>query len=437
VRDILLIAFVGICTATALFRPFIGLLAFTFLGFFAPQSIVWGIAKTLPLSLIVAVGTIAGFLMGPEHKKMRMQRETVIILALWTVFCFTTIFAINPPEAYDRLIYVSKILIMMLLATYLVNSAERLRLLLVVVAISIGFYGLKGGVFSILSGGNYTVFGPEKNYLFANNAIGLSMSMNLPLLYYLHESEKTYWLRWLFKGMLVFSVPAVICTFSRGAWLGMAVAIGVLVLRSRRKLLMMVLAPLLLVVVFTLSAIIIPERVDQRFDELVNYQQEASAESRFWNWELGRRVGFANPLHGGGFDYYSREIYERYYPEFLSRWPGKVWSCHSIWFTIFGEHGFPGIILWIGLIISCFISIRKIRSSELNLETPMLPPGYATALEASLSSFIVAGTFLDAAYFDIYFYIVVFIIIYKQLLHTTLSPVESEITNRVAAAQYD
>jgi probable O-glycosylation ligase (exosortase A-associated) len=288
-----------------------------------------------------------------------------------------------------------------------------------VVALSIGFFGLKGGVFAVLTGGNYIVFGPEQNYLAANNAIGLSMSMNLPLLYYLQDSENRRWLRWLFRVMLVFSIPAIICTFSRGAWIGMVVAISVLVFRSKRKLLILLPAFLLLFGLLALRATILPERVDQRFDELVNYQEEASAESRFWNWELGRRVGFGNPLHGGGFDYYSLEIYEKYYPEFLARWPGKVWSCHSIWFTILGEHGFPGFILWIALIISCFFSIKKIRHSELDPQSKINASCYATALEASLSAYIVVGTFLDAAYFDIYYYVVAFIIMFKCLFIMT------------------
>jgi probable O-glycosylation ligase (exosortase A-associated) len=241
------------------------------------------------------------------------------------------------------------------------------------------------------------------------------MAMNLPLLYYLQESENRRWLRWLFKGMLIFTVPAIICTFSRGAWLGMAVAIAFLLLRSRRKFLIIAPALIVLIVALPLLGSILPQRVDERFDEFVKYQEEGSAESRFWNWEMCRRVGVGNPLHGGGFDFYSLEIYEKYYPEFLVRWPGKVWSCHSVWFTLFSEHGFPGFVLWVTLIISCFLSLAKIRRTDRKRNAKTVATGYAMTIEASLSAFVVSGTFLDAAYFDVFFYIVAFVIICKGL----------------------
>jgi len=54
----------------------------------------------------------------------------------------------------------------------------------------------------------------------------LALVMNIPLLYYLLKTETITWLRWLIKAMLLFSFPAVVCTYSRGAWLGLAMVTG-------------------------------------------------------------------------------------------------------------------------------------------------------------------------------------------------------------------
>ena len=39
---------------------------------------------------------------------------------------------------------------------------------------------------------------------------------------------------WIMLGM---SVPAIVCTFSRGAWLGLAAAIGLILIKSKYKVL--------------------------------------------------------------------------------------------------------------------------------------------------------------------------------------------------------
>ena len=54
-RDILLILFVVTGSGIALVRPFIGMLLFTFLGIFNPQSFTWGIGQTFPFSQIAAL----------------------------------------------------------------------------------------------------------------------------------------------------------------------------------------------------------------------------------------------------------------------------------------------------------------------------------------------------------------------------------------------
>jgi putative inorganic carbon (HCO3(-)) transporter len=144
-------------------------------------------------------------------------------------------------------------------------------------------------------------------------------------------------------GDVFFSYPATICTFSRGAWLALAAATGLIILKSKYKVFILAAA----LVLVPMSLPLLPERVVNRYDDLQNHEQEQSAQSRFWNWEFYIRVGLGNPLHGGGFDYYSRQAYVLYFPEFLKRWSGKVWPCHSMWFTVLGEHGLPGMTLWL------------------------------------------------------------------------------------------
>jgi hypothetical protein len=122
----------------------------------------------------------------------------------------------------------------------------------------------------------------------------------------------------------------------------------------------------------------------------------------------------AHPLTGAGFDYYSKELYAMYYPEFAERWPGKVWSCHSMWFTIFGEHGLTGAMLWVILLGSSLLSTRQLRSyGKIHPEMSWVVQ-CTDMLQTALFAFMVGGTFLDVAYFDMFYFLVAVLIIVKE-----------------------
>jgi probable O-glycosylation ligase (exosortase A-associated) len=416
-RDILLTAIVLGFAAIAVARPFVGILLFTWLGFFYPQSYTWGFGRELPFSQIGGIATIAGYLFSKEAKGFPITRETILLLCLWAIFGFSSVFAIYPDQAVYHLIYISKILLMVFLTMSLIKDRSRLEMLLRVIALSIGFVGIKGAAFVIATGGENMVWGPEGSFLEANNSIGLALAMNVPLLYYLWRIETRSWLRKLMIAMFWGSFPAIICTYSRGAWLGLAMVTGLIFLRIKHKFLVVsTVGFIALIGAGTLSQIL-PQRLYTRYDQLENYKEESSAESRFWSWEFCKRVGLDRPLTGGGFDFPSQSTYQRYYPEFAERWgENKVWTCHSIWLTMFGEHGFPGFIIWISLLFSCFASLRSLRAyGKMNPEYSWLIQ-FTYAIQAGLVAYMIVGTFLDAAYFDMVYYIVGMVVVAKEMV---------------------
>src|SRR6185295_4905766 len=185
-RDIIVVGAVLIAAMIGLRRPVFGLLTFVFLGLFSPNSYTWGLGRTIPLSQIVAISTILGLFLSPERRKLSLQSEGMVLLGLWITFAWSTTFALFPEAALARLLEISKILLMAFLVIVLIDSDERVRALIRVIGYSLGFFGLKGGVFAVISGGNLLVYGPEQSFLYANNSIGLALAMNLPNLFYLH-----------------------------------------------------------------------------------------------------------------------------------------------------------------------------------------------------------------------------------------------------------
>jgi len=421
-RDLLLIAVVVVCSVIALGRPAAGLLMFVVFGFLGPHSLTWTIGQTFRHSLLVGSSTIVGYIFSSESKKLPQQRECFLLFLLWGLFGLSTFFAIDPDKALDQFIKVSKILSMVVLSTILINSEHRLHMLLRAIGLTLGFHALKAGIFTLITGGKYIVYGPAYSFLEANNSIGLALAMNVSLLVYLLRIENHPSLRWIMRAMVVFSYPAVLFTYSRGAWLGLVIVTVLLLLNSKQKILGLAFGGIIAIAILPTLLEIIPERLADRYDTLINYAEDDSAQSRFWNWEFCKRVGLSRPLTGGGFDFYSQELYAKYYPEFIDRWGSqKVWSCHSIWFTIFGEHGFPGLVVWIGLIGCCFLSLRQIRAYGRVRPEMSRVVDFAKMLETALIVFLVVGTFLDSAYFDMFYYLVGVIIIMKEIMPNTVA----------------
>ncbi len=424
-RDVALVILVLAGAVVAFRRPVYGMLIFVGFGIVNPQAFTWGFGQTFPLAQITALATIAGYVLSNEPKRFPHQRETWMLLALWLFYCISTADAVFPDrgwistEALARFKYVSKILLMIGLSMSILYTKERIQLLMKVIALCIGLFALKGGLWSLATGFQFIVWGPPRTFLHANNSIGLAMAMNVPLLFYLIKVESNVWLRRIMWAMLVLSVPAILGTFSRGAWLGLTAATGLILLKSKYKILIGM-AGLIFILLFLplLTLDVLPERIQSRFDQLVNYEEEASAESRFWNWELCWRVGLASPLTGEGFNYYQKSMYQRFYPEFQERWGTEVvWACHSMWFTIWGEHGIPTFMLWVILLCSCFLSLRKVqRFARLNKDLQWLEH-YAWMIQISLVVYCIVGTFLDIAYFDVFYQLVGVVILLKEYMY--------------------
>ncbi len=428
-RDSLLLVMIIGCCALAVRNPYLGVLSYVGLGLFSPHSFAWGFARTIPMAQLVVIATFIGIFLFKPKMVFPRERELKILIALFLMFCVSTIFAVNWDEATSKFIEVCKIFLMVGVVVLLINTRERLWWLLRVMALCLGFFGLKGGIWAILTGGQELVYGPEESFLYANNAIGLALGMNLPILFYLFRVEPRKWLKYVFLVMFVFSYPAIICTFSRGAWLG-AVLASILMLWYTRYKFFWLISGGVLAVIMSVSMValdVVPEAIQKRFDQLVHYEEEGSAQSRLWSWEFCRRVGFSNPLTGAGFNYYSQEMYRQYYPEFIQKYGYyRTWSCHSMWLTVLGEQGFIGAGLWLTLLGSCFLSLRKVGQIAKRVRDPVLHY-FSRMFIGVLLVYMLVGTFLDVAYFEFFFQVVAAIICLQGIATASLRKLKQEV----------
>src|SRR5262249_10954577 len=139
---------------------------------------------------------------------------------------------------WDR---VMKILLMALVTMSLFQDRARLRWLYMVPALGLGFYGAKGALWVLRTGGGVggggasegnRVFGPDLSFFGDANGVGPALCMILPLLLYLSRDEKRPWLKRILQVTFGCSILSVIFTYSRGAYLGLALVLFIIVWRS-------------------------------------------------------------------------------------------------------------------------------------------------------------------------------------------------------------
>lgn len=160
-RDLLLSFLVGGLLAAALVRPHWGLFGYVWVSLMAPHRLTYGFAQEMPWAQMLALVTLARWLVSDERKLPLAWSPLHPLLALFAAqWAASTAAAWAPDLAFDKFVDALKLLVAFYLITVLIDRPERLRALVWIVALSVGFYGLKGGIFVLATGGAHQVLGP-------------------------------------------------------------------------------------------------------------------------------------------------------------------------------------------------------------------------------------------------------------------------------------
>jgi len=407
-RDIVVTLLVFGSLPLILRKPFFGVLVWTWLGLMNPHRLCWGFAVTMPFAQIVAITLLASLLIAKnEPKKIPWTGVSIILATWWGWMLFTSIFALNPPAAWEQFDKVSKIMLMVFVTMMMVTSRERIQALVWTMALSLGIYGVKGGIFTLAHGGVYHVQGPFGTFIGGSNEIGLALLMTIPLLRYLQLSSESFWVK---RGMLAsigLCLLSVLGTQSRGDFLGLGAMSLYLIMKSRKKL------PLLVALAVFIPAgyFFMPESWHARMSTIETYKQDQSAEGRINAWWTAYNVAVARPLVGGGYDMFVPWVFRQYAPN-----PDNIHDVHSIYFEALGEHGFIGFCLFLGLGLAAILASRSIVRGTKNDPRLFWMRDLASMIHVSLIGYASAGAFLGLGYFDFYYALLAVLVGLQRLL---------------------
>ncbi len=392
-------------------RPHIGVIMWSWLAYMNPHRLCWGFAVNMPFAQMVAIATLVATLLSREPKRIPWTRETVtlVIFTLW--MGITTIFALQPDDALPELERVIKIQLMTFVTLMIMVNRERLHLLAWTIVASLGFYGIKGGIFTILTGGAYHVQGPSGSFISGNNELGLAMLMALPMIRYLQLEVSQKWLRLGLMTAIFLTIVAILGTQSRGAFIGLATVGFFLIWKSPKRFAFL----MLMIVALPIALNLMPDTWWERMESILDYEEDASAMGRINAWWFAFNLAIDRPI-GGGFDVFTQPWFGIYAPD-----PENVHDAHSIWFEVMGEHGIIGLVIFVMLGIFTWRTGTWIIKHTRGISDLVWASNLARMLQVSLVAYASAGTFLGLAYFDLYYHIVAMVVICKLLVVKELS----------------
>ncbi|WP_426167339.1 putative O-glycosylation ligase, exosortase A system-associated [Pseudoduganella sp. R-34] len=392
-------------------RPFYGAVLWIWISVMNPHTQSWGWAQSMPFAAIIAGTTVLAMLARPKDVKFPNTALTWILVAFTGWMCLTTLFAIGPENPLPLLNKVVKIMLMTLVVAMLVRTRRDIEMVVWAIVVSLGFYGVKGGLFTIRSAGAYRVWGPTGTFIEGNNEIALALIMVVPLMLFLGGLITGKWGKramWAAAGLCVL---AALGSYSRGAAVALAAMLGFLWLKSQEKLklgaLMVVLAPLALV--------FMPEQWHSRIDTINTYEQDSSAMGRINAWKMAINLANDHPLFGGGYQIYNKFIFQLYAPN-----PDDIHAAHSIYFQVLGEHGYVGLALFLLLYLVVWRNGTWVIRHAGELPELEWTIRLVRMLQVSLIGFMVGGAFLSLAYFDVPYYIMVIMVATRLLVQKTL-----------------
>lgn len=410
-RDYLVALIVFGALPFVLTRPHLGVLLWTWLGLMNPHRLGWGFATVFPFAAIAGAVAILSFLVSKEPKRFPWASATVFLVMFILWMNITTIFALVPDQAMLQWSKVMKIQLMILLTLMLMYDQARLHSLAWTIVVSLGFYGVKGGIFTVLNGGQFMVLGPEGSFIAGNTEISLALTMVLPLMRYLQVTSENKWVRRGLVAAMLLTALAIVGSYSRGAFLAGGAMGLFLLMKSRRKAALGVVLVLAVPVMLSMM----PGKWFGKMSTIETYQQDASAMGRINAWHFAFNLANQRPVTGGGFETFTPELFRAYAPN-----PMDYHGPHSIYFSVLAEHGYVGLALFLGIAFSAWRAGSRVIRQSRGRPDLLWAWELASMTQVSLVGFAVGGAFLGLAYFDLFYLLVAMLVLTEAAVGKTL-----------------
>ncbi len=396
----LVLSFVGFLALGTL-APFVFGLGYVWVDTFLPHRISDALLTDVPVALIMAIAALVSYVVLDRRAAPRIGPLHLLyfVLAFWITM--TTTWAVAPGPAWFKWDPSFKALMFAAFIPFIFRSRVQIEAFLQVMIFSVAAHIIPWGIKTALSGGGYNQalgqLGVNASFLSESSAIAALCFTFVPLL--LHLSRYNLIIppgrltRVGFYGMAAIYALGAIGTFARVALVGLAVMYIGMWIRAKRRVWFTIFATIGL---FAMTAFTSAQWT-QRISTIENYQTEDSALTRIliWRWAWG----FAqdNPF-GGGFNAFVVNHITIPTADSLAPRVENGRAFHNIYFAVLAEHGYPGIVLYLSILIGTFFSLQRTRRRLKSHLDHAWAFQLAGALQISLATFLACANFIDVSF---------------------------------------
>ncbi|QPF73698.1 putative O-glycosylation ligase, exosortase A system-associated [Roseateles sp. DAIF2] len=402
-RDLLVFLPVLIGSLAALRFPWIGVMVWTWLSIMNPHRYTWGFAHDAPLAALAAACTLVGLLATAEKQSPLKNAPARWLLVFMVWITVSWLVGLDPDKDYEQWNKVMKIDLMILVAMAVLISKQHIFALTWVAAGSLALLGAKGGVFTVLTGGSYRVWGPPGSYIEGNNEFALALAITIPLLRFLQMQLQSKWGRHLMTVVMLLCAAAALGSHSRGGLLAMSAMTLMMWWRGRSRLL----GGLVIAIAAVALVAFMPEEWSSRMNTIQTYQEDRSALGRIAAWWTAWNLAFHYPF-GVGFEAARESLFLQFSPYGLEFGTPVA---HSIYFQVLGHHGFVGLAIFLAM---WFVSYRWagwLRTEAVKIPEARWASDLGAMCQVALIGYAVGGAFLSLAYFDLPYNLMVLIVL--------------------------
>jgi probable O-glycosylation ligase (exosortase A-associated) len=385
-----------------LFSRYIALLVYIGFAMFRPQEWLFIDITWLRLSLVSGLVLLVPSLMTGVFPNLTHPISLGAVAFLISGLIGQTN-AVRPDIGWHWMDYMSRLILVCLLAITIINTRRRLLIAIAVFASALGVHAAKVGIMMLLTGGFKLREGFGGSFG-DNNEYALGVVMILPFLVAAAQNFDSIrgplpsFLRWGWWLSVPLSIMTIIATFSRGGAVALgAVTITALALQRRRLLTLLVICTLSIVAYWFAGSL--PGYSD-RLATVRTDTEESSVTGRLHFWRVALDISKDRPLGIGLRNF--EQMYDTY--DFSGGEFGHNRAVHNSHLQVLVELGIPGFITWVGLfgysILAAFRLRRGYKDPESSAEDRRFSFTIGNAFITSMIGFLVGGTFLSMALND-------------------------------------
>lgn len=397
-RDIALTAVFSVLVIWSLGRHHVGPLLWAWVSMMSPHRLTYGFAYSLPFAQISALCVLVVFPFSKSRRPFPVTTPSVLLIVFYLWECITSLASFNTPaDVYDMWFKVTKIQIMLFVTMMMLAGRKQIEALIWVIVVSIGFYGVKGGLFTISRGGTAMVMGPPGSFIEVTNHLALAMLMTVPLMLYLVGTVSRRWGRLALYAAMVLTSLSVLGTTSRGAFVAICTMAALWSVRSKHKVISFVFLGIAALGVTSIMS----EKWESKMSTIKTHEDH-SAQSRLYTWKMIWNMASYHPVTGGGFQVTENPAT---WAKYAVTEYARAYSPHSIYFQALAEHGFVGLFLYLMIGFTtwrlCNSMIRRSRVPGREWAGNL-----ARMIQLALLGFATGGAFVNLVNFDLPYYLV-------------------------------